>query len=91
MHDILRDSPIYDWILAEGREEGKAEGLAEGKAQMRQAIMDIVRERFPALAQLAAEVVETINDLTLLRHFLVKLSSSQSAEQAHQLLLDLMQ
>ncbi|HEX3640836.1 MAG TPA: hypothetical protein VHV10_06060, partial [Ktedonobacteraceae bacterium] len=37
MHDILRESPAYQWILDEGREEGiqkgKAEGRAEGKAE----------------------------------------------------------
>ena len=33
MHDILRESPAYQWILDEGREEGKAEGLQQGLQQ----------------------------------------------------------
>ena len=33
MHDILRESPAYQWILDEGKEEGRAEGLQQGLEQ----------------------------------------------------------
>jgi hypothetical protein len=33
MHDILRESPAYQWILDEGKEEGRAQGLQEGLQQ----------------------------------------------------------
>jgi hypothetical protein len=87
MYDIIHDSPLYDWIYADGHEGGVAEGLA----QMRQAIVDIMQKRFPALAQLAIEVVATIDDLAQLRQLLVRLSCTQSAEEARQLLLQLAQ
>jgi hypothetical protein len=87
MHDIIRESPVYEWILAEGREEQKAQGLA----QMRQTVVEIVQERFPALAQLAEDVVATMDDLAQLRRLAVKLSSVQSAEQAHKSIVDLVQ
>ena len=87
MHDFLRESPAYQWILDEGREEQKAQGLA----QMRQTVVEIVQERFPTLAQLAEEVAATMDDLAQLRRLAVKLSSTQSAEQAHTSLLDLAQ
>jgi len=87
MNDILRESPFYQWIL----EEGEVKGIAKGIAEMRQTVVDIVQERFPALAQLAEEIVATIHDLVQLRHLLVKLSSAQSAEQARQILLNLAQ
>ena len=83
MHDILRESPAYQWIL----DEGKAHGLA----QMRQAIVEFVQEHFPALAQLAEEVVATIDKPTQLVHLSIKLGGAQSAEQARQILLDLAQ
>jgi predicted transposase YdaD len=74
--------------IAEGKAEGKAEGIAEGIGQMRQAVVDIVQECCPELAQLAKDVVAPVTDLTQLRHLLVKLSSSaHSPEQARQVLL----
>jgi predicted transposase YdaD len=87
IYDIIRESPIYEWILAEGREEQKAQGLA----QMRQTVVEIVQERFPALAQLAEEVVATMDDLAQLRRLAVKLSSVQNTEQAHKSIVDLVQ
>jgi len=87
MKDFLRDSPAYQWILTEGREEEKAQGLA----QMRQTVVDFVQERFPALAQLAEEVVATIDNLPQLGRLSIKLGGAQSAEQARQVLLGLTQ
>ncbi len=66
-------------------------GIAKGIAQMRQTVVEIIQERFPALTQLAEEVVATIDDFAQLRHLAVKLSSAQSVEQAHKSLLDLVQ
>jgi hypothetical protein len=63
------------------------QGQAQGLTQMRQTIVDIVQERFPALAQLAAEIAETISDLAQLRHLSVRLSCVHTAEEARQLLL----
>jgi len=84
MHDILRESPVYEWILAEGREEEKAQGIA----QTRQAVLEFVQEHFPVLARLAEEVVATIDNLAQLVRLTGKLGSAQDAEQARQVLLD---
>ena len=43
MNDIIRESPFYQWIL----EEGELKGVAQGVAQMRQTIVDFVRDDFP--------------------------------------------
>ena len=91
MHDIIRESPVYEWILEEGEAKGEVKGIAKGIAQMRQTVVEIIQERFPALTQLAEEVVATIDDFAQLRHLAVKLSSAQSVEQAHKSLLDLVQ
>jgi len=96
MHDILRESPVYEWILAEGREEGEmkgeakgiVKGIAQGVAQMRQAVVEVVQERFASLTDLAAELVATINDLDQLRRLVVKISTARGTEQARQTLLN---
>ena len=87
MNDFLSESPAYQWILEEGREEEKARGVA----QARQAIVGFVQEHFPAQAQIAEEVVATIDNLPQLLDLLVKLGGAQSAEQAHKILLELAQ
>ena len=79
MHDILRETPIYQEILKEGREEGLERGRIEA---LRQAIVEVVVERFPQFVRLAKEQVALIEDPEVLRHVLVKVSVAQSAEEA---------
>ncbi len=81
MHDILRETPIYQEILKEGREEGLE--------ALRQAVVDIIVQRFPKLARLAKKQVAVVEDPELLRHVLVKVSVVQTAEEAKQHLLAL--
>ncbi|HEY4035765.1 MAG TPA: hypothetical protein VGL94_17550 [Ktedonobacteraceae bacterium] len=91
MDDILRESPLYEWILEEGEAKGEAKGVAKGVAQMRQTIVDFVQECFPELVQLAEEVVATIDNLPQLGRLSIKLGGAQSAEQARKILLELAQ
>jgi predicted transposase YdaD len=79
MHDILRETPIYQEILKEGREEGLE--------ALRQAVVDIIAQRFPKLARLAKKRVAVVEDPELLRHVLVKVSVVQIAEEAKRHLL----
>jgi len=88
MHDILRETPIYQEILKEGREEGLEQGLQRGQLEaLRQAVVEVVVERFPRLVRLAKKQVALIEDPELLRHVLVKVSVAQSAEEAKKHLL----
>ncbi|HWS84577.1 MAG TPA: hypothetical protein VN207_10000 [Ktedonobacteraceae bacterium] len=99
MHDIIRESPVYAWILEEGEAKGEvkgiakglAQGVAQGIAQTRQTIVEFVQEHFPALAQLAEEVVATIDNQAQLVRLTAKLGSAQDVEQARKILLDLAQ
>ena len=84
MHSILRDSPYYQEILQEGREEGREEGKLEG---LRQAVLDVVQERFPKITRLAKKQVTFIDDPQLLRRLIVQMSIAQSKEEAKQYLL----
>ena len=47
LEDILRDTPLYQEVLAEGEEKG----LEQGLETQRQTLLDIVQERFPAIAR----------------------------------------
>jgi predicted transposase YdaD len=93
--DILVGSPVYQWILEKGEAKGEAKGVAQGVAQSitqtRQTVVDCVHEHFPELAQLAEEVVATIDNLPQLLDLLVKLGGAQSAEQACKILSQLAQ
>src|SRR5712692_4132959 len=100
MHDIIRETPIYQLILKEGREEGREEGIEKGIEQgliegiekgqrnaLQQAVVDVIEERFPKLMRLAKKKVIFIEDIVLLRRLNVKVSIAQSEEEAKQHLL----
>ncbi len=94
MHDMLRETPIYQEILKEGREEGLEKGLEEGLQRgqleaLRQAVIDVVVERFPKLVRLTKKQITIVEDPELLRHALVKVSVAQGLEEARQQLLAL--
>ena len=99
MHDILRDTPIYQLILQEGRQEGLVEGIEKGLEQgiekgleqarqlLRQTISTIVAERFPKLSKLARKQVVFVENTDVLQDLIVKLSVSQNEAEARQHLL----
>jgi len=95
MDDIIRETPLYEWISeeieAKSIAKGIAEGIAEGIAQTRQAVVDFVQEHFPTQSQLAEEVVATIDNQAQLLNLLVRLGGAQSEEQALKLLSELAQ
>lgn len=86
MHD-LSNSPNYQLILQEGREEGRRAGIQQGQTQaFRDAIIDIVMEHFPELVSLAEQRTADITEPMLLRHILLKLSTSHSTDDAREFL-----
>ncbi|GAC1367972.1 MAG: hypothetical protein NVSMB44_34140 [Ktedonobacteraceae bacterium] len=80
MHDILRESPIYQMILEEG--------LQENLQRLRQIISDIVQIRFPELVDLASQHVAKISDSNLLQQLNIEMATARDAEQARRILLD---
>jgi len=84
LEDILRDTPVYQEVLAEGMEKGLEKGL---EAQ-RQTLLDIVQERFPAIARLAKQQADAIGDPEVLRHLTVKISVVKTSKEAEQYLLN---
>ncbi len=80
MHDILRESPIYQLILQEDLQEGCQEGFQAGLQALRQAIADIVQLRFPDLVGFTEQTMAKISDLDRLRRLNVEMVTAQSAE-----------
>src|SRR5579863_7850207 len=58
MYDTLQETPVYKFLTKDARQEGLEKGLQEGRQEgfekgreeaLRQAVVDIVRKRFPKL------------------------------------------
>ena len=88
LEDILRDTPVYQEVLAEGLEKGMEKGLEKGLETQRQTLLDIVQERFPEIASLARRQADTIEDPEILRHLIVKVSIAKTSKEAEQYLLN---
>jgi predicted transposase YdaD len=93
LEDILRDTPVYQEVLAEGEEKGLEKGrelgFKEGElGAQRQTLLDIVQERFPAMARLAKQQADAIEDPDVLRRLTVKISIVKTSKEAEQYLLN---
>lgn len=92
MFDIVKDTPVYKEMVRDAREaaleEGLEKGLEEGeKKGLRQAVKDIIAERFPRMVRLATSILPAIDDLSVLRSLLIKMSTAQTAAEAREQLL----
>jgi predicted transposase YdaD len=83
LDDFLRDSPVYQEVLAEGLEKGLKKGL---EAQ-RQTLLDIVQERFPEIVPLVKKEADAIEDPEVLRRLTVKMSIVRTSKEAERYLL----
>ena len=81
MHDVLRESPYYQEILQEGREEGKLEG-------QRELLLALVQARFPEMARLTKKLVTVIDEPASLRDVTIKISMAQTDKEVQQYLLE---
>lgn len=79
--DILEDSWGYQELTAHARQKGLREGELQAR---REAVLDIVQERFSPLVTLVSSHIQKIDDTTLLRRLNVKLSAAQTMQVAEQ-------
>ena len=86
MYDILQQTPVYQFLTNEAREEGR-EGRQEGFEALRLAIVDIVQKRFPKTVRLARKQVAIVDDPARLRQLVVDISVAQTAAEVTQYLL----
>ncbi len=84
MHNnIFAQTPTYQKLVKQGREEG----LEQGIEALRQTLVDVVQEHFPEIVTFAQKQVEGMEDLTLLRQLNVKMGTAQTIQEAIQLLI----
>ena len=83
MYDILQETPVYQFLTKEAREEGRQ----EGREELRQVVVDIVRKRFPKVVRLARKQVAVVDDPAQLRQLAVDISVAQTAAEVTQHLL----
>jgi len=83
MHEIIRDTPIYQEILREGREEGLEQGIEQGSLNAsRRILLLVIQIRFPVLASLAQELANLVKDENILDGIIGKISAAQSEDEA---------
>jgi hypothetical protein len=89
LRDILEESWAYQEMVQKGLQQGIEQGLEQGRREgelraLRQAIVDVVQERFPDIAASVKRRVQTIEDPSLLRLVNVKMSTLPTAKEAQQ-------
>ena len=80
MFDIVKDTPIYQEMVRDAREEGQKEGLEK-------ALLGIVRARFPRLEKMARVQTAITDDLDEISELIVKVSMARDAKEARHYLL----
>jgi predicted transposase YdaD len=81
--DILRDSPIYQEIVEQGREEERQRRIQEHRTFL----MRLIQLHFPELEALAKQKADGIEDPDVLSAMNFKLLAAQTVEEARQILL----
>jgi predicted transposase YdaD len=82
--DSLKESWVYQEIFQRGVELGRE----IVRKNLRQAIVLIVKERFPVLEALTAHQVEHLTDSGVLSTLLISIASTQNLEDAMKFLTD---
>jgi predicted transposase YdaD len=92
--DMLSDTPVYQEVFAKGKDQGFAEGEAKGietgkmqaLSQTRQTasrkVLELVKDRFPALEAQARKCVEEVGDTDALLDLLVKIGIARTKQEA---------
>jgi len=76
MSDILREIWAYQEIMKEGELRAR-----------HQDVLDVIQARFPEILPYAKKQLEGVQDVEILRHLIVKMSTVQTAEEALQYLI----
>jgi hypothetical protein len=89
-HNPLRESPLYQRILEEGRAQGRKEAHKSiYLLTLREAAVGIVETHFPVLKVLAMQQVADVKDPESLLQLIVKFRTASNAKEAAGMLLDL--
>jgi len=89
MLDIFKDSPAYEWMTEDAREEGLAQGLAQGREEgLHWAILSMIASRFPTVKRLAQNQLASVKYVAPLEKLVVNVSTAQTALEVNQYLLE---
>ena len=86
LDDFLRESTIYQDILAEGRQAGEENAKKERVQSLRGKILTLVQARFPQLKPLADQQIVLIEVPDPLEDLLLEIGMAQSLDEARQYL-----
>ncbi len=88
LQDIFRDTPAYQYILEEGREEEREKQLQARLQAQRSTLSIIVQARFPTLNKLAQKQTAKIKDVIILEKMVANVGSALTLEDAQHALLN---
>ncbi len=92
MFDVVKDTPVYKEMTQDARKEGIEEGRKQGQVEaLEQTLMDLIAERFPKLVRFARKQLADVDDPALLRLLVLKVSSAQTAEEAREHLITIIE
>jgi hypothetical protein len=83
--DILRESPIYQELVEQGREEERQQELQ----RQRQTLMSFIQRHFPEINALAKLQLDSVADPEFLQIVILKLLDCQTLEEARRILLNI--
>jgi len=92
MLDFFKDSPAYEWMTEDAREEGRQQLLTAQRQTLeeyRQILVALIAKPFPQLARLAEKQVSAIKDQKRLQQLILRVNMAQDAAEVEVLLLDL--
>lgn len=92
--DLIRDTEIYQMIVAEGLQQGMQQGLEKGAEQkqqeeaqkLRQTLLEVFQIRFPELLALARKRIGPLTDLDTLNQLVRAMMLLESRDQARSVL-----
>ena len=85
--DILRESPIYQEIVEQGRDEERQQELL----RQRQTLSSFVQRHFSGITTLAVQQAAGITDPEILQTAILRLLDARTVEEARQILLSVNQ
>ncbi len=78
LRDILRDTPAYQQLLEEGREEERQKRVQS----LSQKLLNIVQTRFPELKTMTKNQISLIKKPETLEDLMINIALSSNAEEA---------
>ncbi len=87
LDDVLKETPVYQYIAQTGRDEARLEARQQELARQRQALAAIIQGRFPALIELAEKQMTRMDDPEAVNLLIINISIAKDSEEARRYLV----